>query len=151
MACAAGRAAQLCRRRGERDRDVARALRRDRSTAALDYPSGSYPLFAMKSRDWRDDAAHGAGDRRRARLRNQRRAWRAAVRRPARGALCGPGQPGGRAVREPVGLRAHPSLERRRDRSEPLVSRGQPGAGVGGADAAGGAVPRSRAGAHRSA
>ena len=62
-----------------------------------------------------------------------------------------PHQPAGRAVRQPVGLRAHPSLECGRDRPEPLVPRRQPGAGVGGADAAGRAAARSRARARRPA
>ena len=114
----------------------------------LDYPPDSYPLFAIRSRAWRDELPVRAGDRRRARLRNQRRARRAAVRRPACGGLCGPHQPAGGAVRQPVGLRAHPPLEPGRARPEPLVPRRQPGAGIGGADAPGRAAARSRAGLH---
>ena len=80
-------------------------------------------------------AALRAGYRWRARLRDQRRARRAAVRRRAGGRVCGSRQSAGRAVRQPVGLRAHPSLEPERARPEPLVPRQQPGAGIGGADA----------------
>ena len=65
--------------------------------------------------------------------------------------LRGPRQPARRAVRQPVGLRAHPPLESARDRSEPFVPRGQPCGRVGGVDAPGRAAARALARAHRPA
>ena len=70
---------------------------------------------------------------------------------PARRSLCGARQPAGGALREPLGLRAHPALELRRHRPQPLLPHAQPGAGIGGADAAGGALARAVRGAHRPA
>src|SRR5690606_19202573 len=75
--------------------------------------------------------ADRTGDRRRAWLRDQWRPRRAGLPRPSWRALGARGEPARRALRQPVGLRAHPALEPVRDRSEPLVPERKPGRRVG--------------------
>ena len=87
----------------------------------LDYPPDHYRQYALRSRDARDDlpwvlvtgGVHGyetSGVHGALQFLEQRASDYADADQSPRGAL-----------REPVGLRAHPSLERERGRSEPLV------------------------------
>ena len=122
--CATTQAPQLRRRR--RDSHRATRARFDvEEYGQLDYPPDHYRQLALRSRDGATSAL-GARHGRRARLRDERRARRAAVPRATRGGLSN--QPARGALRESLGLRAHSSLERECRRSEPLVQGRQPAA-----------------------
>jgi hypothetical protein len=102
----------------------------------LDYHPDKYPLFAIRSRSWRDalpcalvtGGVHGYETS------------------GVHGALRFVDQ---YAVRQPLGLRSDSPLERARDRSKSIFSRRQPGARIGSPDAPGRANPRWSARAYR--
>ena len=148
VAVAPAQAPQLCRR----CRDAHRAARgafdvRGIRTARL----SARPLSAVRAAQSRADATIARGCSSRAACTATRRAACTArcSSSTTRGGLSG--QPARGALRESLGLRAHPSLERRRRRSESLVPGRQPRRRVRGVAAPGCAVARTLSAAHRSA
>ena len=117
-------AAQLCRRgRHPAAGPPARAGRAPAARRARLFAPGPGAISAVRGAQppLGPAAPHGAGDRRRARLRDQRRARRAAVDQPALRPPCRRPQPAGAALHQSVGLRDHQSLEPRRAGPEPAV------------------------------
>ena len=117
----------------------------------LDYGADSYPLLAIRSRDWRDDlpcalvtgGVHGY----------ETSGVHGALQFVERHAADYDGRVN-LLVAPCVSPWAYERIHRWNadaDRPEPFVPRRQPGAGVGGADATGRAAARSRARAHRPA
>ena len=96
----------------------------------LDYAPDTYPLFAIKSRDWRDElrcvlvtgGVHGYE------TSGVHGALQFLGEHASR--YQGRGQSDRRALCQPLGLRKDSTLESRRSRSEPLVPRVQSRAGI---------------------
>ena len=152
MARASGAPAQLRRRRAPRHRRPGRDVggtalrrrglyRRTPRARALCAAGPAQPPLAGRP-------ARRARHRRRARLRDQRRARRAALRARGGRGLCRARQPAHRALRQPLGLRALPALERGCRRSQPLVRGRQPGRRIRRTDGAGRPAARPRAELH---